>query len=264
MQLKTYFVCYYRFLSPAIATGKLVCWGRGRLVFIQGCGVDPGHVSGFSWCRKSIVTLPACQRSLGYNPDELRGRNIGVFVGNSYIDTHEFLLRDAESINENVAPGCVNGLLANRISQVFDFKGTSAVGDSACSSGLVALNLAVQSILRGEVEAAVVGGSNLCLRPGTSIQFLRLGPISDEGVCRTFDADAKGYVRSEAVVSIFLQKSDVARRKYATIIHIKTNTDGYKDNEVGTINENSACVEVGNIIDETPAKRCPNNNYKNY
>ncbi|GFY43993.1 fatty acid synthase, partial [Trichonephila inaurata madagascariensis] len=129
----------------------------------------------------------------GYDPDELRGRNIGVFVGNSSNDTHEFLLRDAESINENVAPGCVNGLLANRISQVFDFKGTSAVGDSACSSGLVALHLAVQSILRGEVEAAVVGGSNLCLRPGTSIQFLRLGPISDEGVCRTFDADGDQF-----------------------------------------------------------------------
>ncbi|GFR04445.1 fatty acid synthase, partial [Trichonephila clavata] len=104
---------------------------------------------------------------------------------------------------------------------------TSTVGDTACSSGLVSLNLAVQSILRGEVEAAVVGGTNLCLRPGTSIEFQKLGAISD--VCRTFDADAKGYARSEAIVSIFLQKSDVARRKYATIIHIKTNTDGYKD-----------------------------------
>ncbi|GFY74597.1 fatty acid synthase [Trichonephila inaurata madagascariensis] len=165
----------------------------------------------------------------GYNPNELRGGNIGVFIGNSYIDTHEFFLRDVESINENVAPGCMNALLASRISHVFGFKGTSTVGDSACSSGLVSLNLAVQAILRGEVEAAVVGGTNLCLRPGTSIEFLKLGAISNDGVCRTFDAEAKGYVRSEAIVSIFLQKSDFARRKYATIIHIKTNIDGYKD-----------------------------------
>ncbi|GFW77425.1 hypothetical protein TNCV_2498181 [Trichonephila clavipes] len=34
--------------------------------------------------------------------------------------------------------------------------------------------------------------------------------------------------------------------------------------EVGTIDKYSACVEVGTIIDETPAKRCPNINYKNY
>ncbi|GFS89256.1 asperfuranone polyketide synthase afoG, partial [Nephila pilipes] len=39
----------------------------------------------------------------------------------------------------------------------------------------------------------------------------------------------KGYVRSEAVATLFVQKSDTARRKYATIINIKTNIDGYKD-----------------------------------
>ncbi|GFV70778.1 hypothetical protein TNCV_1946881 [Trichonephila clavipes] len=60
----------------------------------------------------------------GYNPDELRGGNVGVFVANSYLDTHEFILRDAESINEHVAPGYMNGLLASRISHVFGFKGS--------------------------------------------------------------------------------------------------------------------------------------------
>ncbi|GFU02430.1 fatty acid synthase, partial [Nephila pilipes] len=101
--------------------------------------------------------------------------------------------------------------------------------DTACSSGLVALNLAVQSIQRGEMEAAVVGGVNLCLRPGSSVQFHKLGALSHDSTCRSFDADAKGYVRSEAIATLFVQKSDAARRKYATIVNIKTNIDGYKD-----------------------------------
>ncbi|GFQ71069.1 fatty acid synthase [Trichonephila clavata] len=81
------------------------------------------------------------------------------------------------------------------------FLGTSTVGDTACSSGLVSLNLAVQSILRGEVEAAVVGGTNLCLRPGTSIEFQKLGAISD--VCRTFDADGENFYLFSFLIDLF-------------------------------------------------------------
>ncbi|GFY38722.1 fatty acid synthase, partial [Trichonephila inaurata madagascariensis] len=149
-----------------------------------------------------------------YNPDELRGGNIGVFVGNCYIDTHEFFLRDAESINENIAPGCMNGLLASRISHVFGFKGISTVGDSACSSGLVSLNLAVQAIRRGEVEAAVVGGTNLCLRPGTSIEFVELGAISDDGVCRSFDADVSSGIYLQACLNCRVQNKLVNQSNY--------------------------------------------------
>lgn len=38
-----------------------------------------------------------------------------------------------------------------------------------------------------------------------------------------------GYVRSEAAVAIYIQKSNISRRTYATILHARTNTDGYKE-----------------------------------
>ena len=40
---------------------------------------------------------------------------------------------------------------------------------------------------------------------------------------------ANGYARSEAVIIVYLQKAKDARRVYATVIHAKTNCDGYKE-----------------------------------
>lgn len=56
--------------------------------------------------------------------------------------------------------------------------------------------------------------------------------LSLDGICRVFDAEGTGYVRSEAVGAILLQKSKEARRIYSTIVHAKTNCDGYKDSGI--------------------------------
>lgn len=50
-----------------------------------------------------------------------------------------------------------------------------------------------------------------------------------DGLCKSFDERGKGYVRSEAIVAVFLQKSKDARRVYTQLVHAKTNCDGYKD-----------------------------------
>lgn len=48
------------------------------------------------------------------------------------------------------------------------------------------------------------------------------------GSCRSFDQSADGYARTEAVVAMFVQRRCEARRIYATVIHVKSNTDGHK------------------------------------
>ncbi|KAK0072351.1 hypothetical protein PV326_000156, partial [Microctonus aethiopoides] len=53
--------------------------------------------------------------------------------------------------------------------------------------------------------------------------------LSPDGRCKCFDADANGYTRSETVSVAFLQKSKDAKRIYATVVHAKTNCDGYKE-----------------------------------
>ena len=53
--------------------------------------------------------------------------------------------------------------------------------------------------------------------------------LASDGSCKAFDATGSGYVRSEAIVAIYLQKAHNARRVYATLVHSATNSDGYKD-----------------------------------
>lgn len=69
--------------------------------------------------------------------------------------------------------GCSRAMLANRISYCLGLTGPSFMVDTACSSSMYALDVAFSAIRNGECDAALVGGSNLCLHPFTTLQFAR-------------------------------------------------------------------------------------------
>nr|XP_034178573.1 fatty acid synthase [Osmia lignaria]XP_034178581.1 fatty acid synthase [Osmia lignaria] len=164
----------------------------------------------------------------GINPNDIRGSKTGVFIGVSSSESDEYWTGDPELVNGYGLTGCCRAMFSNRISYTFDFTGPSYALDTACSSSLYAMHQAIAAIRAGECDSAIVGGCNLLLKPTASLQFHRLSMLSPDGTCRAFDADGKGYVRSEAVSVVFLQKSKNARRVYATVVHSKTNTDGNK------------------------------------
>lgn len=60
--------------------------------------------------------------------------------------------------------------------------------DTACSSSLLALDHALMAIRTGLCDAAVVGGSSLCIKPSTAVQFNNLTMLSPDGACKSFDA----------------------------------------------------------------------------
>lgn len=168
----------------------------------------------------------------GINPASLRGTNTGVWVGVSGSEASEALSRDPETLLGYSMVGCQRAMMANRLSFFFDFKGPSIALDTACSSSLLALQNAYQAIRSGECPAAIVGGINLLLKPNTSVQFMKLGMLSPDGTCRSFDDSGNGYCRAEAVVAVLLTKKSLARRVYATILNAGTNTDGCKEQGV--------------------------------
>lgn len=69
------------------------------------------------------------------------------------------------------------------------FPGPSYTIDTACSSSLLALDQALHSIRSGHCDAAIVGGANLCLKPAVAAQFMKLGMLSPEGMCKSFDVE---------------------------------------------------------------------------
>ncbi|XP_014482327.1 PREDICTED: fatty acid synthase-like [Dinoponera quadriceps] len=184
------------------------------------------------------VTDPMCRMLLehtyeaivdaGINPKELRGTKTGVFVGSCYSATANIILYHKPQVAGYPFIGCSKYWLANSISHWLGLNGPSYVVDTACSSSHYAMAEAYRMIRNGECDAAIVGGSNLCLHPHISHQFFRLGVLSVDGYCKPFDESGTGYMRSEAIAIVYLQKAKDARRIYATYVYAKTNSDGFK------------------------------------
>lgn len=103
--------------------------------------------------------------------------------------------------------------MANRLSHFLNIKGPSVTLDTACSSSMVGLHLAVKAIHNGESDAAIVATSNIYLNPEHVQDVGSLGQAhSPTGFCHTFDASADGYCKSEAVSAVILKRLDDAIR----------------------------------------------------
>lgn len=165
----------------------------------------------------------------GFNPQELRGSRTGVYIGVSNSEVEQYWCADPDRVNGYGLTGCARAMFANRLSFTFDFKGPSYAADTACSSSLYALSQAFADMRAGRCDSAIVAGAGLILKPTMSLQFKRLGMLSVEGKCKAFDETGAGYVRSDGCVVIFLQKQPDARRVYSTILNVRTNTDGTKE-----------------------------------
>ncbi|CAH2232242.1 jg2964 [Pararge aegeria aegeria] len=180
-------------------------------------------------CRILLEKAYEAVIDAGLNPKELRNTKTGVFIGACFSESEKTWFYEKMQVNGFGVTGCSRAMLANRISYWLGVTGPSYTVDSACSSSLYALEHAFRAIRDGHCDSAIVGGSNLCLHPYVSLQFSRLGVLSPDGKCKSFDNKANGYARSEAIVVILLQKAKDARRVYAQVLHAKTNCDGYKE-----------------------------------
>lgn len=157
----------------------------------------------------------------------------GVFVGISNSDYRAKLYRMSHGISPYAGPGGALSIAANRISYFFDLHGPSMAVDTACSSSLVAIHLACQSLRTGESDTALVGGVNLILSPEPTVAFSQAGMLSPDGLCKTFDAGANGYARSEGCGVVVLRKLSSALRngdRVIALIHGSAmNQDGHSN-----------------------------------
>jgi acyl transferase domain-containing protein len=176
------------------------------------------------------ILLEVALQALEDSNLKYRGSQTGVFIGTGQVDFSELSLSKVDYINEYTAPGSALSIHANLLSYKLDLRGPSMSVDTACSSSATAMYLASLALKNGDCEQAVVGGINMILNHGMSIAFSKLGVLSVEGKCRSFDADAQGYVRSEGCGVVVVKPYEKAIQDgdniYCVISSVCSNEDG--------------------------------------
>jgi len=167
----------------------------------------------------------------GYAPAALRGSRTGIFVG---VAANEYAhLLSAEPIDK-IEPYFITGnalnAISGRVAFALGLEGPAVAVDTACSSSLVAVHQACQALHSGDCDVALAGGVNVLLSPVTVVAASRARMLSPVGRCKTFDASADGYVRSEGCGILVLKRlSDAQRdgdRVCAVIPSTAVNQDG--------------------------------------
>ena len=155
----------------------------------------------------------AVERS-GVDMKTVRGSHTGVFVGISGADYAQggLVSGDTTVINPFSLTGVLPSIASGRISYLLDLHGPNFSLDTACSSSMVAVLLAMKSLQTGECDAALAGGVNLILTPSTFVALSRMNALSPDGVCRAFGEHANGYVRGEGCGMLYLKRLEDAER----------------------------------------------------
>ena len=167
----------------------------------------------------------------GYSPAALRGSRSGIFVGvaaNEY--SHLLSAESVEKIEPHFITGNALNAISGRVAFALGLEGPAVAVDTACSSSLVAVHQACQALHSGDCDLALAGGVNVLLSPVSIIAASRARMLSPVGRCKTFDASADGYVRSEGCGILVLKRlSDAVRdgdRICAVIPSSAVNQDG--------------------------------------
>ena len=172
---------------------------------------DP-DLFGISWAEAAAMDpqqrllLEVCWEALeraGLSGSERRARTVGVFVG---IGPSEYGLGRDEP-DQYSYTGTASAIAAGRIAFALGLKGPAMVVDTACSSALAAVHLAVQSLVAGECDTAIAAGVNLILGPDGHAKLEAVSALSPTGQCRAFDDGADGYVRGEGCGAVVLRLS---------------------------------------------------------
>ncbi|MBI1357394.1 MAG: SDR family NAD(P)-dependent oxidoreductase [Acidobacteria bacterium] len=194
-------------------------------------GVDRFDPAFFGVSPREAVSMDPQQRLLlevawealenaGIPAQKLARSRTGVFVGicsNDYLRHH---LSGPEQLDAYISSGNAHSIAAGRLSYTLGLQGPCMAIDTACSSSLVAVHLAVQSLRTGESELALAGGVNLILAPDGTVALSQAQMLAPDGRCRTFDAAAAGYGRSEGCGVVVLKRLADAQRDQDRILAV--------------------------------------------
>ena len=171
--------------------------------------------------RLALLTAYEALEMSGFVPNRTsstRLHRVGTFYGQTSDDWRE--IQEGQDIDTYFIPGGVRAFAPGRINYFFKFSGPSFSVDTACSSSFAALQLAITSLRSGDCDTAVTGGMNVLTNPDIFSGLSRGQFLSKTGNCQTFDNDADGYCRGEAVASVILKRLEDAEADKDNILGV--------------------------------------------
>jgi acyl transferase domain-containing protein/acyl carrier protein/SAM-dependent methyltransferase len=188
--------------------------------------MDPQH-------RIFLECAFAALEDAGYAAEQGHGP-IGVYAGAS-LSTYLFNLYSNAELLQNVDPlqtiiGNASDSLTTSVSYKLNLKGPSLAVQTFCSTSLVAVHLACESLKRGECELALAGGVSVLVPQQSGYLYQEDGILSPDGHCRPFDAEAQGTLFGNGVGVVVLKRLSAAIRDgdqiHAVIKGSAINNDG--------------------------------------
>ncbi len=193
----------------------------------EAANLDPQH-------RFALEVAWHALEHAGYTSESVNG-SVGVFAGVNMSTYFIFnLLKGdeassaADALDTQISVD--KDMFASRISYKLNLNGPSIALGTACSTSLVCIHLACQSLLNGESKMALAGGSHLSTPNCTGHIYHQGGYSSPDGYCRAFDARGQGTVGGAGTCFLVLKRLDDALADndtiYAVIKGSAVNNDG--------------------------------------
>ncbi|MEA5602480.1 type I polyketide synthase [Nostoc sp. UHCC 0252] len=169
----------------------------------------------------------------GYN-SEIYSGSIGLFTGvaiSTYLLSNLYPNRDLMESEDSIIIGNEKDFLPTQISYKLNLKGPSINVQTACSTSLVAVHLACQSLMNGESDIVLAGGVSVGVPQKLGYRYQPGGIHSPDGHCRAFDAQAKGTNGGNGLGVVVLKRLEDAIADgdfiHAVIKSSAVNNDGF-------------------------------------
>ena len=203
----------------------------------EATAIDPQH-------RLLLETSWEAVEHAGIVPPSLAASRTGVFIGLCHHD-YTVVTSDAGALADAYGfTGTPFSMASGRIAYGLGLLGPAITVDTSCSSGLLALHIACQSLDRGESDLALAGAAMALLESRVSAAASAQGMLSPTGRCHTFDVAADGFVRSEGCGVVLLKRLPDALRDGDRILAVVRGTAANQDGRSETITTPSSHAQA--------------------
>ena len=210
--------------------GQFANMDRERMSVILGVTSTQELVSSLASRLQRPVWIKALRES---GIEEKEAQAICDRIGSNYVPWQEASF-----------PGLLGNVVAGRIANRFDLRGTNCITDAACASSLAALSLAVNELALGQSDVVITGGVDALNDIFMYVCFSKTPALSPTGDCRPFSDAADGTILGEGLGMVALKRLEDAERDedrvYAVLRGIGTSSDGRSKSVYAPVPEGQA------------------------